>query len=96
LEDLDAEVEINSVWEIIGENIKVSAEERAAYSELKMDKQWTLIIIRSKETSQIAVFTGYVDNVNNVKREASRHFRNKKTKSMSLQRTKTSETCIEE
>jgi hypothetical protein len=43
------------------------------------------------------------DNLNNVRREASRHFRNKKreylkTKLMSLQRivrTRTSETCIE-
>jgi hypothetical protein len=28
LEDLDAEVEINSVWETIKENIKISAKER--------------------------------------------------------------------
>jgi hypothetical protein len=27
LEDLDAEVEINSAWEIIRENIKISAKE---------------------------------------------------------------------
>jgi hypothetical protein len=41
-----------------------------------------LKIIRSKETSKITVVTGSErnkgDNLNNVRREASRHFRNKK------------------
>jgi hypothetical protein len=39
LEDLDAEVEINSVWETIRENIKISAKERECYFELK-HKPW--------------------------------------------------------
>jgi hypothetical protein len=40
LEDLDAEVEINSAWEMIGENIKISAKESIGYYELKNHKPW--------------------------------------------------------
>jgi hypothetical protein len=38
LEDLDAEVEINSAWETIRENIKTSAKESLGYFELKKHK----------------------------------------------------------
>jgi hypothetical protein len=40
LEDLDADVEINSAWEMIGENIKISAKESLGYFELKKHKPW--------------------------------------------------------
>jgi hypothetical protein len=40
LEDLNAEVEINSAWEIIRENIKMSAKESLGYYELRMHKPW--------------------------------------------------------
>jgi hypothetical protein len=40
LEDLDAEVEINSVWEMIRENINISAKESLGYCELKKHKPW--------------------------------------------------------
>jgi hypothetical protein len=40
LEDLDAEVEINTIWEIIRENIKISAKESLGYYELKQHKPW--------------------------------------------------------
>jgi hypothetical protein len=40
LEDLDAETEINSAWEIIRENIKISAKESLGYCELKKHKPW--------------------------------------------------------
>jgi hypothetical protein len=40
LEDLDAEVEINTVWETIRENINISAKESPGYYELKHDKPW--------------------------------------------------------
>jgi lipoate-protein ligase A len=40
LEDLDAEVEINTVWETIRENIKISAKEILGYYELKKHKPW--------------------------------------------------------
>jgi hypothetical protein len=52
LEDLDLEVEINSTWETIRENIKFSANGKLRYFELKKCKPWfyegCLIIIRSK------------------------------------------------
>jgi hypothetical protein len=35
LEDLDAEMDINSAWEIIAENIKISSKETLGYYELK-------------------------------------------------------------
>jgi hypothetical protein len=40
LEDQDAEVEINSAWETIRENITISAEESIGYFELKKHKPW--------------------------------------------------------
>jgi hypothetical protein len=40
LEDLDAEVEINTIWEIIRENIKISSKKHLGYYELKQHKQW--------------------------------------------------------
>jgi hypothetical protein len=41
LEDFDAEVEINSAWETIRENIKISAKESLGYFELKKHKPWS-------------------------------------------------------
>jgi hypothetical protein len=38
LEDLEAEVEINSAWETIRETIKISAKESLGYFELKKHK----------------------------------------------------------
>jgi hypothetical protein len=40
LEDLDAEVEINSAWETIRGNIKISGNESLGYCELKKRKPW--------------------------------------------------------
>jgi hypothetical protein len=40
LEDLDAEVDINSAWETTGENIKASAKGSLGYCELKKHKSW--------------------------------------------------------
>jgi hypothetical protein len=39
-EDLEAEVDINSAWEAIRENIKTSAKDRLRYFELKKHKPW--------------------------------------------------------
>jgi hypothetical protein len=41
LEDLDAEVEINSDWEMIRENIEISAKESLGYYELRKHKPWS-------------------------------------------------------
>jgi hypothetical protein len=40
LEDLDAEVEVNSVWETISENIKISSKDSLGYYEMKKHKPW--------------------------------------------------------
>jgi hypothetical protein len=40
LKHLDTEVEINSPWEMITENIKISAKESPGYFELKKHKPW--------------------------------------------------------
>jgi hypothetical protein len=40
LEDMDAEMEINSAWEMIRGNIKISAKESLGYCELKKHKPW--------------------------------------------------------
>jgi hypothetical protein len=40
LEDMDVEKDINSVWETIRENIKISAKESLGYYELKKHKPW--------------------------------------------------------
>jgi hypothetical protein len=40
LEHLDAEVNVNSNWEMIRENIKISAIESLGYFELKNHKTW--------------------------------------------------------
>jgi hypothetical protein len=40
LEDLDAEMEINSAWGMIRENIKISAKESLGYCESKKHKPW--------------------------------------------------------
>jgi hypothetical protein len=39
-ENFDAEVEICSAWEIIRENIKISANESLGFYEFKMHKPW--------------------------------------------------------
>jgi hypothetical protein len=40
LENLDTEVKINTVWEMIRENIKMSAKESLGYYEQKKHKPW--------------------------------------------------------
>jgi hypothetical protein len=40
LEDLDAEVEINTIWETIRENIKISAIQILGHYEMKQHKPW--------------------------------------------------------
>jgi hypothetical protein len=86
LEDLDAERKIGRVWETIRENVKISAKESLGYFELKTHKPWfekgcSKLLDQGKQaklqwlqdTSEI---NGY--NLNNVRREATRFFRNKK------------------
>jgi hypothetical protein len=86
LEDLDTEVEINSAWETISENINISAKESLGYFELKkhtprFDEGCSKLSDQRKQAKlqwlqDPSKING--DNLNNVRREASRHFRNKK------------------
>jgi hypothetical protein len=84
LKDLEAEVEINIIWETIRENIKISAKESLGYYVLK--KPWfdegcsELLGQRKRAKLQWSQDGSKVngDNLNNVRCEANRHFRNKK------------------
>jgi hypothetical protein len=88
LGNLDNDVDINRAWEINRENIKISAKLSLGYYELKKHKPWL-----DKECSKLLDQTKQAklqwlhdpseikgDNLNNIRREASRHFRNKKRK----------------
>jgi hypothetical protein len=86
LEDLDAMVEINTIWEMIRENIKMSVKESLGYYELKQHKPWfdegcsELLDQRKQAKLQWLQDPNEInrDNLNNVRYEACRHFRNKK------------------
>jgi hypothetical protein len=79
-------VEINSAWEMIRENIKMSAKESIGYCELKKHKPWSdqacskLVDQRKQAKLQWLQDPSEVngDNLRIVIREASRYFRNKK------------------
>jgi hypothetical protein len=62
LEDLAADVEINSAWETIRENIKIATKESLGYSELKKHKPWIdegcLKLSDQRKQAKIAVVTG--------------------------------------
>jgi hypothetical protein len=111
LENVDAEVEINTVWETIRENIKISAKENLSYYEKKKHKPWfdegcSELLDQGKEAKlqwlqDPSEING--DNLSNV-RHTSRHFRNKKreypkgkiNELATNSKNRTSETCIEE
>jgi hypothetical protein len=79
LEDLDTEVEINSAWETIRENIKISAKEILGYFELKKHKLWfdegcsKLLDQRKQAKLQWLQDLNEInrDNLNNIRREAT-------------------------
>jgi hypothetical protein len=85
LEDFDIEVEINSAWKMLRENIKISIKENLGYYELKKHKPWfnkgcsELLDQRKDAKLQWLQDPNEIngDNLNNVRHEASRHFRNK-------------------
>jgi hypothetical protein len=86
LEDLDAEVEINSAWEMIRENIKIEAKDSLSYFELKkhkprFDEGCSKLLDQRKEAKlqwlqDPSEING--DNLNNVRCEAGRRFRKKR------------------
>jgi hypothetical protein len=88
LENLEDGRDINGAWDSIRKNIKISAEESLGYCESKhrkpwFDEEWSKLANRSKQAKlQWLQEPSDVneDNLSDVGREASRHFRNKKRK----------------
>jgi hypothetical protein len=86
LEEVDIEVYINIAWKMSRENIKILAKESLGYFELKKHKPWSdegcskLLDQRKQAKLQWLQDQSEVngDNLNNVRREASRHFKKKR------------------
>jgi hypothetical protein len=86
LEDLDAEVDINGAWEMIRENINISVKVSLGYFELRKCKPWIdegcseLLYKRKQAKLQWLQDPSEIsgDNMNSVRREASRYFSDKK------------------
>jgi hypothetical protein len=88
LESLDESFDINNAWESIRENIKTSAKENLGCQKLKHSKPWfdyecsKLIDQRKQAKLQWLQNPNQTntDNLQNVRHEASRIYRNKKMK----------------
>ena len=86
MENLSDCEDINRVWENIKENIKASAKESLSLFELKQHKPWfdeeCLGFLDQRKQAKMQWVQdpsqSNVDNLNNVRREASRHFMNKR------------------
>jgi hypothetical protein len=86
LEDLNVDEDIIRAWENIKEDIKASAKESLCLHELKQHKPWfdkeCLGFLDQRKQAKMHwiqdASQSNVDNLNNVRRDASRHFRNKR------------------
>ena len=86
LENLSDGEDINRAWENIKENIKTSAKVSLGLQELKQHKPWfyeeCLGFLDQRKQAKMQWIQDSsqtnVDNLNNVRRDASRHFRKKK------------------
>ena len=86
MENISDDGDINRAWDNIKENIKTSAKESLGLHELKQHKPWfdeeCLQILEERKQAKFQWVQDpsqrNVANLNNVRREASRHFRNKK------------------
>jgi hypothetical protein len=86
LENLHAEVDINRAWETVRENIKLTTKESIGYYELKKHKLCIhegcseLLDQRKQAKLQCLENPSEIsgDNLNNIRYEASRNFRNKR------------------
>ena len=82
----DSDDDVNRTWENIKENIQTSAKESLGMHELKQNKPWfdeeCLGFLDQRKRAKVQWIQNpsqsNVDNLNKVKREVSRHFRNKK------------------
>jgi hypothetical protein len=83
-------VEINSAWEMIRGTIQISAKESLGYCELKkhkFDQAYSKLLEQRKQAKlqwlqDPSETNGY--NLNNVRHEASRHFRNEERQCTSM------------
>jgi hypothetical protein len=86
LENLSDDKDINRAWENIKENIKTSANESLGLQELQQHKPWfdeeCLGFLDQRKQAKMQWIHDpsqtNVDNQNNVRRDAKRHFRKKK------------------
>jgi len=86
LEKLSDSKDINRAWENIKENIKTTAKESLDLHKLKQHKPWfdeeCLGFLDQRKQAKMQWVQdpsqGNADNLNNVSRESSRPFRNKK------------------
>jgi hypothetical protein len=86
LENLSDSKDINRAWKNIKENIKTSAKESLGLHILKQHKPWFdekyLGLLDQRKQAKMQWVQdpsqSFVDNLNNVRREASRHFRKKR------------------
>jgi len=86
LENLSDSEYINRTWENIKENIKTSVTESLGLHKLKQHKPWLdeecLGFLDQRKRAKMQWVRdpsqSNVDHLNNIRREASRHFRNKK------------------
>jgi len=86
LENLNGAENVNRAWENIKENIKTSAKESLGLHEWKQHKPWfdkeCVDFLDQRKQAKMQWIQNpsqsNVDNLNNVRRNASRHFRNKK------------------
>jgi hypothetical protein len=76
-------LDVNKAWETIRENTKISTNESLGYSELKKNKPWIdeecLELLDQRKQAKLqdpSKING--DNLNNIRHETNRHFRNKK------------------
>jgi len=86
LENSDYDEDIKRTWENIKENIQTSAKESLGLDEFKQNKPWfneeCLGFLDQRKRTKIQLVQdpsqSNVDNLSKVRREVSRHFRNKK------------------
>jgi hypothetical protein len=86
LENLNDSEDINRAWENMRENIKISAKETIGLHRQKQHKPWfdeecSQVLDQRKQAKMQWLQNpnqNNLDNLNNARQEASRHFRNKK------------------
>ena len=86
MENLNDDEDVNRPWENIKENILTSAKESLGLHEFKQNKLWfddeCLGFLDQRKWAKMQLIQdpsqSNVDNLNNVRHEVSRHFRNKK------------------